>query len=113
MAQIAEALSGVRDAVSVKRIFGEPYEKDGVTIIPVAAVGGGGGGGGDNLGNGGSGFGLQGRPVGAYVIKNGEVRWEPAIDIPRLATIAVIALLVLRGFLPWRSRRRRRARKKK
>jgi hypothetical protein len=47
------------------------------------------------------------------VIKNGEVRWEPAIDIPRLATIAVIALLVLRGFLPWRSRRRRRARKKK
>jgi uncharacterized spore protein YtfJ len=60
MAQITEALSGVKDVLSVKRVFGEPYEKDGVTIIPVAAFGGGGGGGGDNQGNGGSGFGLGG-----------------------------------------------------
>ena len=112
MAQITEALSSVRDAVSVKRVYGEPIEKDGVTIIPVATIGGGGGGGGDNLGNGGSGFGLQGRPVGAYVIKDGEVRWEPAIDVARLATIGVVALIVLRGFLPWRSRRRRRSKKK-
>jgi uncharacterized spore protein YtfJ len=112
MTQITEVVSGVRDAISVKRIFGEPYEKDGVTIIPVAAVGGGGGGGGDNQGNGGSGFGIGGRPVGAYVIKDGQVRWEPAIDVARMATIAVVALLVLRGMLPWRSRRRRRARKK-
>ena len=112
MAHVQEALSGVRDAISVKRVFGEPYEKDGVTVIPVAAIGGGGGAGGDNQGNGGSGFGLQGRPVGAYVIKDGQVRWEPAIDIARLATIGVVALFVLRGFLPWRSRRRRRAKKK-
>ena len=108
MAQLSEALASARDAISVKRVFGEPYERDGVTVIPVATIGGGGGGGGDNEGNGGSGFGLTGRPVGAYVIRDGQVRFEPAIDIARLATIGVVCLLVLRGMLPWRSRRRRR-----
>lgn len=39
---IAEA----RDVITVKRVFGDPYEKDGVTIIPAATVQGGGGGGG-------------------------------------------------------------------
>jgi|SRR5581483_8145043 len=112
MASITESVSGIKDALSVKRVFGDPYEKDGVTIIPAATFGGGGGGGGDNQGNGGSGFGVQGRPVGAYVIKDGQVRWEPVIDIPRLAVIGVVALVVLRGFLPWRSRRRRRGKKK-
>ena len=37
---IADVLEGTRDAVSVKRVFGEPYEKDGVTILPAATVGG-------------------------------------------------------------------------
>ena len=53
-----EGVAQVRDAMSVKRVFGEPYEQDGVTIIPVAWVAGGGGGGGDAEGNGGGGFGL-------------------------------------------------------
>jgi len=30
----------------VKRVFGEPYEKNGVTVIPAARVQGGAGGGG-------------------------------------------------------------------
>jgi uncharacterized spore protein YtfJ len=34
------------DAVTAKRVFGEPYERDGTAIIPVAVVLGGGGGGG-------------------------------------------------------------------
>ena len=34
------------DAISVRRVYGEPYEKDGLTIIPAAKVFGGGGGGG-------------------------------------------------------------------
>jgi len=37
---IAEA----RDVITVKRVFGEPYEKDGITIIPAATMQGGGGG---------------------------------------------------------------------
>lgn len=106
--EISEVVSGVRDAINVKRIYGEPYERNGVTFIPVANVNGGGGGGGDNQGNGGSGFGITGRPVGAYVIKGDSVSWVPAWDFNRVMVIALLALVVLRGMLPWRSRRRRR-----
>lgn len=106
--KVDEVLGGVRDAMTVKRVFGEPYERDGVTVIPVATVSGGGGGGGDNVGNGGGGFGLGARAIGAYVIRNGEVSWQPAFDVGRLALIGLVALFLLRGMLPWRGRRRRR-----
>jgi uncharacterized spore protein YtfJ len=43
---VQEFLGQVGDAVTVKRVFGEPYERDGVTVIPAAVVLGGGGGGG-------------------------------------------------------------------
>ena len=87
---VDELLSGARDALSVRRVYGEPIERDGVVVIPAAAVGGGG----DAEDNGGGGFGLRARPVGAYVIKDGEVTWKPAIDPSRLiaAGIAVVAL---------------------
>jgi uncharacterized spore protein YtfJ len=46
MSQTIDALvKGHRDAVTVKRVFGEPYQKNGVTVIPAAKVMGGGGGG--------------------------------------------------------------------
>lgn len=94
MPNVDELLAGARDAMSVKRVFGDPIEADGVTLVPVARVYGGGGGGGDNENNGGGGFGLMARPAGAYVIKDGEVTWSPAIDLGRiiLAALAVIAL---------------------
>ena len=48
---IHEVLNHARDAMTVKRVFGDPYEKDGVTVIPVANVmGGAGGGGGSSAG---------------------------------------------------------------
>ena len=93
---VEELLSGARDAISVRRVYGDPIERDGVAVIPAAVVGGGGGGGGDNEDNGGGGFGLRARPVGAYVIKNGEVTWKPAIDPMRLAFLVVAALWLLR-----------------
>ena len=40
-----ELIKGARDALSVRRVFGEPVERDGVTVIPAATVIGGGGGG--------------------------------------------------------------------
>ena len=82
--KVDELLSGARDAISAKRVFGEPIEDQGVTVIPVAKVGGGGGGGGDTEGNGGGGFGLAGKPAGAYVITAGEVKWKPAYDLNRI-----------------------------
>lgn len=98
-----EMLAGARDAMSVKRVYGDPIEKDGVTIIPVAKIRGGGGGGGDTAGNGGGGFGITARPVGVYVIRNGEVEWEPAVDATRIAVMGmmtgVVALLVARSIV--------------
>jgi uncharacterized spore protein YtfJ len=100
---LEKLLTGVRDALTARTIYGEPVERDGVTVIPAASVRGGGGGGGDAEGNGGGGFGLHGRPVGAFVIRDGEVTWRPAIDPTRLA--ALLALLA--AFALWSFARRR------
>jgi uncharacterized spore protein YtfJ len=83
-------LQGHRDAISVRRIYGDPVEADGVTVVPAATVFGGTGGGGDAEGNGGAGFGLAGRPAGAWVIREGEVEWKAAIDVNRLAVFAFL-----------------------
>ena len=84
MPDIDELLRGAQDAITAKRVYGEPVEREGVTVIPAAALGGGGGGGGDSDNNGGGGFGLGARPVGAYVISGEKVEWKPAIDVQRL-----------------------------
>ena len=85
-------IEGVRDALNVRRVFGEPYEVDGTTVIPVARVSGGAGGGGgesqesDAPGSGfGGGFGMQARPVGVYEVRHGEVVWKPSVDVTQLA----------------------------
>ena len=90
MANVDEMMEGVRDAISVRRVFGDPIEAEGVTIVPAARVGGGGGGGGDSEHNGGGGFGLGGKPVGAYVIRDGQVTWRPAGDVNRVIGLAVL-----------------------
>lgn len=95
---VQETISAARDAITVKRVYGDPYERNGLTLIPAAAVGGGSGGGSGEDPNGGSGggagFGLKARPVGAYVIDNGHVHWEPAVDVSRIAQMGVAALIV-------------------
>lgn len=87
-------LQGHRDAVNARRIYGEAVVSNGVTVVPAASVFGGTGGGGDAEGDGGAGFGLMGRPVGAYVIRGGEVTWKPAVDVNRLAIFAFLLGLV-------------------
>ena len=105
--------SSVRDGISVKRVFGDAYEKDGVTVIPVAQVGGGaGGGGGGTADEGGSGgaFGLGAKPVGVYVIRGGEVSWRPAVDVNKIissvSTAFIVLLLIVRGGLKRRAKRK-------
>ena len=39
---VLDDIRGTRDALSVRRVFGDPYTADGVTIIPVARIAGGG-----------------------------------------------------------------------
>jgi uncharacterized spore protein YtfJ len=109
-----------RDAITVKRVFGDPYEGNGVTVIPAATVkGGAGGGGGEGTGpegqgqgrGEGSGFGLTAKPAGAYVIQGDSVRWQPAVDVNRIVlgaqVVAVVALLTLRAVLRHAGRRSR------
>jgi len=105
---VDELLSGARKAMSARRVFADPVEQDGLVVIPAAAVAGGGGGGGDKEDNSGGGFGLRARPVGAYVIKDGEVTWKPAIDVGRvlIGWQIVTGLAVLAA---WSIARRRRA----
>jgi uncharacterized spore protein YtfJ len=114
--EVQEMLAQARDAMSVKRVFGEPYEKNGVTVIPAARVQGGAGGGGgegpEGQGRGsGSGFGLAARPVGAYLIRGEEVTWRPAVDVNRIMlgaqVVAIVALLTLRAIVKARAKGQR------
>jgi uncharacterized spore protein YtfJ len=94
-------------------VFGEPFERDGVTVIPVASITGGGGGGGDNSAEGGSGggFGMFAKPAGVYVIRGTDVSWQPAFDLNRVIVggqlLGLVALLTLRSFVKKRAKSRR------
>jgi uncharacterized spore protein YtfJ len=112
-----ELIKDVREAMSARRVFGEPVERDGVTVIPAATViGGGGSGGGEGGGEPGedgegepqsgrgygAGFGGVMWPAGAFEIRDGRVTWRPAIDVTRvLMMVLALAIAVIRA----RSRR--------
>ena len=84
---VQQLIADARDAMTARRVYGDPYEREGVTIIPAAAVrGGSGGGGGTNADRegGGGGFGLVARPVGAWVITDEGVTWKPSPDVNRI-----------------------------
>jgi uncharacterized spore protein YtfJ len=79
-------LQRVEEAMTARRVFGEPVQVDGVTVLPVARVGGGGGGGqkGEHSGDSGVGFGIGVQPAGVYVIRDGDAKWRPALDLNRV-----------------------------
>ena len=113
MTVMERLIEDARDVVGVDRVFGEPIERDGITLLPAAAVRGGSGGGlsepsEQTPGGSGLGFGVTARPVGAYRIQDGAVEWIPAADTTRVIVLAeiaaIVALLVVRSFV----RRRRR-----
>lgn len=96
------------------KVYTEPVRQDGVVVIPAATVGAGGGGGGGANGpegaeaGGGGGFGLSAKPAGAFIIKEGKVRWRPVVDVNRVIlgaqVVAVTALLVVRAAILHRGR---------
>ncbi|WP_372665359.1 hypothetical protein [Amycolatopsis kentuckyensis] len=52
-------------------LFGEPFETpDGTTVIPVS------------------------RPVGVFAIRDGQAKWEPAVNANRVALLAVATGLI-------------------
>jgi uncharacterized spore protein YtfJ len=112
-------LSRIGETMSVRRAFGEPIERDGIVMVPVAFVAGGGGGGEgpvppatsghhpedaeeSSAGTAivappmGSGGGVGGViiPLGVYVMKGGEVRWKPVLQ-PMLLALPAFALIRL------------------
>ena len=111
--QASEALDKlalIKDAMTVRRAFGDVYEIDGFTIIPVAAVSGGGGGGARKEGGPtdpsrapglGLGFRAVVRPVGIVVVKDGKVRWQPTVDVMRIVLcgqlLVAVAIVAMRG----------------
>jgi uncharacterized spore protein YtfJ len=113
--------------LSVRRAFGTAYERDGVLVIPVALVAGGGGAGEGSTapageapsraGNGashdhepygsgsGGGFGGLVVPVGTYVVRDGDVRFVPAVNV---TLVVLAALATLRVIVRVAGRRRHR-----
>lgn len=105
-------LRSARGLFSAKRVYAEPVERDGITIVPAARIVGGAGGGGgeepDGSTGGGTGFGVIARPVGAWVVRDGHAEWKSArparrFDLngvppgaPAIALVVLIALWLLR-----------------
>ena len=99
----AEVLAGAQATMSADRVFGTPFETEGATILPVAAIGGGGGGGHKGDRESGVGFGLRTRAAGIYVIKDGKATWRPAVNVNLVIAggqlVAIAGLLTLRAYL--------------
>ncbi|MGD0018574.1 MAG: spore germination protein GerW family protein [Candidatus Limnocylindrales bacterium] len=117
---LRELVGGLKDNSSVRRVFGEPIEKDGVLVIPVASIrgafgGGEGTGGSAAPGDGakapaaaaamswGGGGAWSATPAGTYVLKNGEISWVPAADANRAILLGcltgIVSLLVIRSIV--------------
>jgi uncharacterized spore protein YtfJ len=113
---IQQVLSRVTDGARVQQVFGQPIERDGTLVVPVAKVFGGGGGGsgvepkekGNSEGSGG-GIGIMARPAGVYVIKDGDAHWRPAVDVNRIVLggqlLGLALFLVVRSVLRARFKR--------
>lgn len=130
--EISETLRRIGDMAHVRQVFGDPVERDGTVVIPVTsvwAVGGAGGGTGAGKRQGpaegpqsgadgeavGTGFFTRSRPLGVYVVADGEAVWHPVVDLTRIVlgstviagtqAVAVVGLVMMRSVL----RRRRPA----
>jgi uncharacterized spore protein YtfJ len=108
---VGDMIGAVSDNSSVKRVFGEPVDRDGVSIIPVASLRGAFGGG-DGApaaedsarlsGWGGGGL-WSATPAGVYVVKDGETTWLPAVNANRIILLGCLtgmfALLMVRSIV--------------
>ncbi|MFC8502490.1 spore germination protein GerW family protein [Pedococcus sp. NPDC057267] len=107
---VQQLLSRITDDLTPKRVFGEPISQDGVMLVPVARVRGGAGagsGGPEGEEGTGGGAGIDAKGLGVFVVKDGKVSWQPAIDVTRIAiggqVLALVFVLVIRSVI----RRRR------
>lgn len=110
---IEKTIEEAQSALTVKRAFGEPFEVDGLTILPAAQVGGAGGGGGanGNRGGWGTGFRVASRPMGVYVIDAEGARWVPVTMPNPLVSLLMTPVSVARALIFGRERFEERLRR--
>ena len=111
-----DSVQEVIDSAQAGKVFGAPIERDGMTVVPVAKVQGGGGAGGGGATQGqhageagsGAGVGVMAKPLGVFVIRDGKVSWQPALDLNKVIlggqVVLALALLVLRTYIKKRRR---------
>lgn len=77
MPNIALELGKHATDFGVKSAYGQQEDVDGTKLIPVALTWSGFGGGSDEAGNGAGGGGGYAIPLGAYISRGGDLRFEP------------------------------------
>ena len=87
MPNIALELGQQSATFGVHAAYGEQQDLDGMRLIPVAMTWSGFGGGSDEAGNGGGGGGGWSVPLGAYLRKGDDLRFEP--NIVSLLAVAI------------------------
>ena len=87
--KLRDALDSIVPDPSAAAVYGQPYETaDGVTVVPVAKLGG------RQRGAQDTDLRLAARPVGVFVIKDGEATWTPAVDSTRIALVGALTGLI-------------------
>ncbi len=93
--KIAEKMGVAAQSI---KVYGEPIERDGTTVIPISKVtygfGGGMGKQKEQKGSGGGG-GLQTYPIGYIEIKDGETKFRQIVDFATLAPLVASSTLAL------------------
>lgn len=103
MPNIALELGKQASSFGVSGIYGEQQDVDGIRIIPVALASSGFGGGSDDAGNGGGGAGGTAIPIGAYIRRGDDLRFEPnivsllAVGIPFIWVAGHVLIRVIRA----------------
>jgi hypothetical protein len=87
MPNIALELGRQSASFGVSAAYGDPLDIDGVKVIPVALTWSGYGGGSDESGNGGGGGGGYAIPLGSYVKRGDDLRFEP--NLVSLLAVAI------------------------
>jgi uncharacterized spore protein YtfJ len=100
---LEQLVSQVGGHARVQAVFGEPVERDGVTVIPVArvrwGVGGGGGSAPEGAGSGGGG-GAAADPIGYIDINSAGASFRPiarSFGATTILAVAIAAAIVLRA----------------
>lgn len=89
-----DALDSIVPDPAAGQVYSQPYETaDGVTVVPVARVRGR-----TRPGAQDTDLRLSAKPVGVFVIKNGEATWVPAVDQTRIALMGELIGLVAATF---------------